>query len=98
MTREPEFDQFDREHFAALAEVHADTCSGCGGLLSETTVKDHGYDIEHHTCWKCHGIAGEQAVLANSAEAEADREKNPRKRTIRPSAEHWTAVRIPLPD
>lgn len=89
---EPEFDQFDREHFEALFNLRADTCS-CGGLLSETTGEPHGYDINHITCWRCHSLATRQDELAVSVEKNKAKDKygNP----IIPSAEKWTAVRIP---
>lgn len=86
--REPEFDQFDREHFEALLDLRADTCS-CGGLLSETTVPDHGYDVDHLTCWRCWAIRKRQEEFDKEAEGDKD---------LRPSAEKWIARRIPLPN
>jgi hypothetical protein len=88
--RDPEFDQFDREHFEALLNLRADTCS-CGGLLSETTVPDHGYEVEHVTCWRCWALAKNQADLAKRVEDD-------KTSTVIPSAEKWIATRIPLPN
>lgn len=101
--RDPEFDQFDREHFEALADLKADTCSGCGGFLSETTVDDgHGYDIDHSlVCRRCSMLALAQRDFERETQArpevngwhiDADR------RPIVPTAHLWTARYLPPPD
>lgn len=100
--RDPEFDQFDREHFEALADLQADTCHGCGGLISETTLDDgHGYDIDHVTCMRCAALARAQKDF------DEDAEKRPkvdgwhvdsRMRPIVASAQLWTARHLPPPD
>lgn len=87
--REPEFDQFDREHFQVLAELEADTCPGCGGLLSETTGAAHGYDVEHATCWRCYALDTRRAELAKAAEEKGS--------TVIPTAERWYAARLEQP-
>lgn len=101
--RDPEFDQFDREHFEALADLRADTCGGCGGLLSETTRDDgHGYDIDHKiVCFRCAALARAQRDFHTEVEAKPeangwhlDHRGNP----IVPSAHLWTARHLPPPD
>lgn len=100
--RDPEFDQFDREHFEALADLKADTCHGCGGLLSETTVDDgHGYDVDHSIiCFRCAAITRAQKDFDDEIE------KRPkvngwhldgRGHPIVPSARLWTARHLPPP-
>lgn len=80
---EPEFDDFDREHFEAELDLQADTCDGCGGRLSETTGEPHGYDVTDVTCWRCWAIAKNAAGLAQKAEKDPD---------VFPSAVHWAAT------
>lgn len=79
---EPEFDDFDREHFETELDLQADTCS-CGGLLSETTGDPRSYDVNHTTCWRCWALG--KARREFDAKAEKDRD-------LVPSAEHWSAV------
>lgn len=102
MVRDPEFDQFDREHFEALADLKADTCHGCGGLISETTVDDgHGYDIDHIACQRCASIARAQHDFDTEVQGRPkgngwhlDARGNP----IVPSAHLWTARHLPPTD
>ena len=92
VTREPEFDRFDREHFEVELDLEADTCGGCGGLLSETTGEPHGYDVDHRTCWRCYALQTRQEELAKAADGKGfDTFGNP----IRPAAEDWTAAPLP---
>jgi hypothetical protein len=53
-TVEPEWDAEQRAWPLALAELEAQSCSGCGGWLPETTSieKSDGYVAEHP--WRCH--------------------------------------------
>lgn len=100
--RDPEFEQFDREHFEALADLKADSCPGCGGQLSETTADDgHGYDIDHIACRRCQMIALAQHDFDRDTKARpevngwhVDKDRRP----IVPSALLWTARPLPSPD
>lgn len=87
VTREPEFTQFDREHFEAFLDIEADKCSGCGGQLSETTTPV-AYDVEHETCWRCWALAENQRDLDKKAEKD---------KKIHPSAVKWSAVPVNQP-
>lgn len=69
--------------------------------MSETTVDDgHGYDINHVTCFRCAALARAQKDL------DTGNEKRPKVdgwhvdsqlRPIVPSAQLWTARRLPPP-
>jgi len=65
---EPEWDEDTRGHALALAELEADTCSGCGGRLSETLhQKDHPdprWDVGADVCTRCRSM--EKAQRAQS--------------------------------
>lgn len=69
----------------ALAYVEGDTCSGCNGVLSETTALDpwdrplHRYKVEKpHRCLRCTALADAQEQLP--------------KDTKHPQALLWTAT------
>lgn len=99
--RDPEFEQFDREHFEALADLKADSCPGCGGALSETGLDDgHGYEVDHITCQRCAALA--------LAQHDFDRETKQRPEVngwhidgnaipIVPGARLWMARYLPPP-
>jgi len=99
--REPEFDQFDREHFEAFLDLKGDTCGGCGGLMSETTVDDgHGYDINHTPCYRCAALARAQKDFADNNEKRPKVDGWPVDGRLRPivaSAQLWSARRLPPP-
>jgi hypothetical protein len=87
VTREPEFEQFDREHFEAYLDIQADKCPGCGGHLPETK-EAYAYDVEHETCRRCWALAKNQRDLEKKAEKDKD---------IIPAAERWSAIPVIQP-
>lgn len=72
---EPEFDDWERAHWRAFEIWEADTCSGCGGQLSDTL---HDENREHQPvfdgafveCLKCKAIE-----LAQDAQRRSDAKK-----------------------
>jgi len=53
-TTEPEWDEAERGWAEALALLEADTCSGCGHPLSETTEPDAEGDWDTPLPDRCH--------------------------------------------
>jgi len=60
---EVEWDEQEQGWMLALAEIRDDTCRGCGGALSETTLKEneHQYQVGlPHRCHRCTALAQAQ--------------------------------------
>ena len=89
---EPEFDGIDVEILMAVKEIDADTCPGCGGYLSETTVADHGYHIERKQCTKCAAMS-----RYNEAQDKVDEKLHGTSHGEIPAARRLYLHRIPLP-
>lgn len=59
---EPEFDDYDRDHLTALAEVRANECPKCGGPLDKTTDAEHwAWHVTFDECNRCETVAYRQA-------------------------------------
>jgi len=86
---EPEFDDYDRDHLVALAQVKANECPGCGGPLDQTTDTEHvSWDVTFDECNRCETIAYTQAKKNDGAsDAEA------RKRAA-PAGRLWRAAPV----
>jgi len=58
--RDPEWSDQDRGIAAALFDIEAARCPGCGGDLTETTVETpgRGWDVEHKKCFRCEALHG----------------------------------------
>lgn len=88
-----QWDEVDVEMMLALADVDADTCSGCGGFLSQTTVHDHGYRVHTKSCSRCEALtkfARGQATIDEFFEGTPQAEI--------PEARRLFVESIPIPD
>lgn len=99
--RESEFEQFDREHFEALADLKADTCPGCGGSITATTADDgHGYEIDHVACQRCAMLARAQHDFDRATKQKPEVDGwhiDANGAPIVPSAHLWSARYLPPP-
>lgn len=84
---EPEFDDYDRDHIAALAEVRANECPKCGGPLDQTTDAEHySWKVEHDDCQRCSTVAYEQALADGVKKEDAVKQGNSAGRLWRAAA------------
>lgn len=86
--REPEFDQFDREHFEALADVKATACPGCGEQLSRTQDPDIGWEVTSEQCDRCETVAYTRARAEGKDDAEA-------RELAAPAGRIWNVRAVP---
>lgn len=69
---EPEFDDYDRDHLTALAQVKANECPGCGGPLDQTTDAEHyAWAVTYDECNRCESVAYHRGLKDGSSESEA---------------------------
>lgn len=69
---EPEFDDSDRDHLIALAQVKANECPGCGGPLDQTMDAEHyAWHVTYDECNRCESVAYHRAVKDGIADTEA---------------------------
>jgi hypothetical protein len=88
---EPEFDDSDRDHLTALAQVKANECPGCGGPLDQTTDTEHvSWHVTYDECNRCETIAYTQAKASGAKDTDARKQAAPAGRLWRA-----TAVRNP---
>lgn len=88
---EPEFDDYDRDHIAALAEVRANECPKCGGPLDQTTDTEHvSWHVTYDECNRCETVAYQQAIAEGAKKADAQKQAAPAGKLWRA-----TAVRNP---
>lgn len=84
---EPEFDDFDREHFDALADVKANECPKCGGQLDKTTDTEHvSWHVTYDECNRCETVAYTQAKKDGASEQDALKQAAPAGRLWRATA------------
>jgi hypothetical protein len=65
---EPEFNDSDRDHIEALADLRASECPRCGNPLDQATVSWH---VTHRQCNHCETVAYTQAVKGGTKGEEA---------------------------
>lgn len=82
VTREPEWDDYERDKMLALELYESEVCE-CGFHKSIAHDPDQWFDLESVTCPLCADIAARMRSIAKSDQAEDDalKEKPGKKRT-----------------
>lgn len=70
--QESEFTDYDRDHVAALTQVRANECPGCGGPLDQTTDTEHvSWHVTYDECNRCETVAYTRALNDGVKKADA---------------------------